>query len=140
MFSAEKKATPEEMATAELKILHEFVQTHYSMTGEGAVFYKCPCQYPDSNCSSLQHHPDLDVVIMATQLPDESEAVQRPPSLLPRETYLILSLSAFLMLTYIIPFNWNGLGGVALMMILLISFFSYLWIVHGGSQADPKND
>ncbi|CAB9510879.1 expressed unknown protein [Seminavis robusta] len=45
-------------------ILRDFVQSHFAMTKEGGVVYECRCVYPESNCSSLQHHPDIDAMIL----------------------------------------------------------------------------
>lgn len=145
MFSDKKKLTPEETATEELKILYEFVKIHFSITGDGAVFYKCPCQYPDSNCSSLQHHPELDVVIMAlvrsarTQTAGDDEVAERPPSLLHREVYWILPVFALVwgILCFLDTMSHSlELCDVALIMILLTCFFSYLWVIHVRNKAE----
>ena len=51
------------MANEERQDLYNFVKTHYGLTGDGQVFFRCECQNPD-NCSEWQHHPDIDAVIV----------------------------------------------------------------------------
>mmetsp|Transcript_41450 Transcript_41450/g.63849 ORF Transcript_41450/g.63849 Transcript_41450/m.63849 type:complete len:152 (-) Transcript_41450:112-567(-) len=44
-------------------LLNEFVRTHYTVTGDGEIAFECKCQHP-GNCSILQHHPDVDALIV----------------------------------------------------------------------------
>lgn len=65
MFGASPDRKSEGQAKREEQdLLSHFIKTHYSLAVNGGVVYHCNCQYPESTCSSLQHHPDLDAMLV----------------------------------------------------------------------------